>query len=168
MKSPDQKTLLRTAMLVLLAGLPVACTETALNGADGGGTGDFASIYQTSTFQMCKECHAPDAPGKTAGTETTQNWSSSDTAFASLKGKAAGLVGNFAGCNGVPLVGSTSSASLVVAVLDADVRAGFSVSAYPSCKAAAIPDETLMGRVGSVPSAVLQDLRDFIDGGGFR
>jgi hypothetical protein len=108
----------------------------------------------------------PGAAGATNGTETTQNWSSSSAAFSSLKGKAAGLTGNFAGCNGVPLVGATANTSLVVAVLDANVRASFSVSSAPNCKAAAITDETL--RVGSVPSGVLQDLKDFIDGGGFR
>jgi hypothetical protein len=164
-------TLLRNALLLFCI-LASACSD-ALDAVDGGvdgGDGDvpaaFAELYATPTFQMCADCHAPDALGATAGTESTQDWSSSSTAYESLMGNAAGLVGNFAGCNGVPLVGATANSSLLVAVFDPNVRASFSVASHPNCKAAAIADETL--RLGSVPPNVLQDLKDFIDGGGFR
>lgn len=159
--------LLHTALLVLLFTWSSACSDLGLEG-DGGTSSDFAAIYESATFQMCKDCHAPGAPGFTEGTETTQDWSTRASAFTSLKGRAAGLVGNFAGCNGVPLVGTTSGASLVVAVLDTGVRAGFSVATAPGCKASAITDETLQGRAGRVPAGVLQDFKDFIDDGGFR
>jgi hypothetical protein len=156
---------------LLLCGLASACSDDLL-GADGG-TDDasgvpaaFAELYATPTFQMCEDCHAPGAPGAVMGTESTQDWSSRSTAYDSLMGNAAGLIGNFAGCNGIPLVGPTASTSLLVAVFDPSVRASFSVASHPNCKAAAITDETL--RVGSVPPTVLQDLKDFIDGGGFR
>ena len=125
----------------------------------------FGDLYSSATFQMCSDCHSPTAPGFVQGTETTQNWSSRSAAFSSLQGNAAGLEGNFAGCNGVPLIGATSSTSLLVAVLDADVRATFSVPGFPDCTPDAIADETL--RVGSVPAATLQALKDFIDDGGF-
>jgi hypothetical protein len=166
----NHRTHSRIAVLgALCVALASACSQLEdLDGNDGG-TGeddDFASIYENATFQMCADCHAPGAPGRTAGTEATQNWSSSSTAFTSLKGKASGLVGNFAGCNGVPLVGATANTSLIVAVLDSSVRAGFSVSGYPACTGAAIVDETL--RVGAVSPAALRQLKEFIDAGGFR
>ncbi|MEZ4327593.1 MAG: hypothetical protein R3B40_20400 [Polyangiales bacterium] len=125
----------------------------------------FGDLYASATFQMCADCHSPTAPGFVQGTETTQNWSSRGAAFTSLQGNAAGLEGNFAGCNGVPLVGDTAETSLIVAVLDPTVRASFSVAGFPDCTADAIADETL--RVGSVPAATLQALKDFIDDGGF-
>jgi hypothetical protein len=174
MNEPNHNPSLRNARLVLLSllcSLASACAADALN--DLGGEGEsadaaaFAEIYATATFQMCADCHAPGADGATVGTETTQDWSSSSAAYESLMGNAAGLIGNFAGCNGVPLVGATANTSLVVAVLDPNVRASFSVASHPNCKAAAIADETLrLG--GSVPPDVLQDLKDFIDDGGFR
>jgi hypothetical protein len=169
MKNFAQKTLLQIATLGLLVAANACADVTdALDGGAGGGGGDadFEALYETSTFQMCKDCHAPDAPGATEGTEATQDWSSSDAAFSSLKGNASGLIGNFAGCNGVPLVGATSNTSLLVAVLDPGVRASFSVSSHPNCRAAAIVDETL--RVDPVPSSLLQELKRFIDMGGFR
>ena len=151
------------AALALLAG---GCTEQV--GGAGGGTPPqaFVSLYQSSTFQMCRDCHAPNAPGATAGTEATQDWSTATSAFESLKGAASGLIGNFEGCNGVPLVGATADTSLLVAVLDANVRAQFSVPGHPACTADAITDETL--RVGTIDPDTLQSLKDFINGGGFN
>jgi hypothetical protein len=160
---------LHNALLALLCSLAGACSDALLDSGDGGTDSDadaFAEIYATPTFQMCKDCHAPGADGATQGTETTQDWSSSSAAYNSLMGKAAGMIGNFAGCNGVPFVSATADRSLLVAVFDPDVRGSFSDPSHPNCKAAAITDETL--RVGSVPSNVLQDLKDFIDGGGFH
>jgi hypothetical protein len=174
MNEPNRDRWLRNALVALLCVSASACSDALLDSSADGGTDDgsgeapakFVEIYETPTFQMCQDCHAPDAAGATAGTETTQDWSSSSAAYTSLKGKAAGLIGNFAGCNGVSFVGATGNTSLLVAVLDANVRASFSDPNHPGCKAAAITDETL--RVGSVPSNVLQDLKAFIDGGGFR
>jgi len=135
--------------------------------ADNGvATDPFGDLYASSVLQMCSDCHAPGAPGFVQGTEATQDWSTRNTAFSSLQGNASGLEGNFAGCNGVPLIGATSSTSLLIAVLDADVRASFSLAAFPACTADAIADETL--RVGAVSPVVLQDLKDFIDEGGFN
>lgn len=133
---------------------------------DMGSATTFADLYASSVLQMCSDCHAPGAPGFVEGTETTQDWSTSSTAFSSLQGNASGLVGNFAGCNGVPLIGATAETSLIVAVLDPNVRATFSVEGFPSCTADAIPDESL--RVGTVSPTLLQDLKDFIDEGGFN
>lgn len=126
----------------------------------------FGEIYADSTFQMCTDCHSPGAPGQTTGTEATQNWSSRNAAFSSLQGNASGLVGNFAACNGVPLVGATASTSLIVAVFDPSVRSSFSVQGFPGCTGTAITDETL--RVGAISAAALQQLKTFIDDGGFR
>lgn len=134
--------------------------------SDLGAGPTFDDLFASATLQMCADCHAPGAPGFVLGTEATQDWSTQSTAFTSLQGNASGLEGNFAGCNGVPLIGATASTSLLVAVLDPDVRATFSVEGFPNCTADAIPDETL--RVGSVSPTFLQDLKDFIDEGGFN
>jgi mono/diheme cytochrome c family protein len=139
------------------------CSE-ALDAVDGGGEG-FASIYESDEFQTCSGCHAPGAPGKVSGTEATQDWSTQATADASLQRTASGLIGNFAGCNGVPFIGSSADQSLLVAVFDSDVRANFENAQFPSCNADAITDETLrLGR--DLPAGLLQDLKDWIDGGG--
>lgn len=126
--------------------------------------GEFASIYNSGTFQMCSDCHAPGAPGFVAGTETTQDWSTEQTAYASLKnGTAAGLIGNFAGCNGVDLIGSTPEASLLVAVFDETIRNNFDVAGFPNCDVDTIVDETL--RVGTLSPSLLADLKQWITDG---
>ena len=108
--------------------------DAGVNPDMGGSAVTFNDIYDSATFQMCADCHTPDAPGRVQGTETT--------------------------------IGATSDTSLLVAVLDPDVRATFSVAGFPNCNADAIADETLrLG--GAVPPALLQDLKDFIDEGGF-
>ncbi len=161
--------------LVLAALLAPAggCGEEDVVPGDDGGVRDmgtsaptFDDLYASSTLQMCADCHAPGADGFVQGTEATQDWSTRETAFSSLQGNASGLEGNFAGCNDVPLIGATSDTSLIIAVLDPDVRADFSVEGFPNCNADAIPDETL--RPVTVSPTVLQDLKDFIDEGGFN
>ncbi|MBK7155003.1 MAG: hypothetical protein IPL19_17415 [Sandaracinaceae bacterium] len=140
--------------------------DAGVNPDMGGSAVTFNDIYDSATFQMCADCHTPDAPGRVQGTEATMDWSTDITALSTLRGTASGLEGNFAGCNGVPFIGATSDTSLLVAVLDPDVRATFSVAGFPNCNADAIADETLrLG--GPVPAALLQDLKDFIDEGGF-
>ncbi|HEY2733505.1 MAG TPA: hypothetical protein VGI70_05950 [Polyangiales bacterium] len=146
--------------------------DTTGDAADGGGSAgsgsgggtSFTSIYNSSEFQKCSGCHAPNAPGKTDGTESSGDWSTRATAYASLKGKAAGLIGNFAGCNGVPLIGATAEDSLLVASLDETVRMNFTSSSAPDCNADAISDQTLkLG--GALPDALLTQLKAWIDAG---
>ncbi|MET0340633.1 MAG: hypothetical protein ABW252_06505 [Polyangiales bacterium] len=133
---------------------------------DGGGSGGgaFTRIYNSSQFQQCAGCHAPNAPGKVAGTESSQDWSTRDKAYASLKKAASGMIGNFAGCNGVPLLGSSPANSLLVASLDEDVRADFSSAAKPDCNGDAISDMTL--KIGApLPASLLAELKAWITAG---
>ena len=126
--------------------------------------GMFTKIYHSNSFQSCADCHAPAAPGFVDGTETTQNWSSRDNAYDGLQGNAAGLIGNFEDCNGVPLIGDSPATSLVVAVFDETIRAAFAVSNYPDCTADAISDMTL--KIGGALSASeLTQLKDWITAG---
>jgi hypothetical protein len=142
-------------------------TDAGMNPDAGGSAVTFNTLYESATFQMCADCHAPGAPGFVMGVEATQDWSSAEAARSSLQGNASGLEGNAAGCNGVPLIGATAETSLLIAALDPDVRASFSLAAFPNCTADAISDETLrLG--GPVPAGLLQDLKDFIDEGGFN
>lgn len=154
----------RSVLVVASALWALGCgTDATTPGGDSGGGGDdaFTLIYNSSTFQMCSECHAPGAPGFVDGTEATQNWSSRDSAKSSLMGNASGLIGNFAGCNGVPLIGDTPETSLLVAALDEDVRAQF---ASGGCDSDAIADETLkIG--GAVDGATLDQLKQWISDG---
>ena len=140
--------------------------DDALDGGDslGGGDDTFTEIYNTTQFQKCDGCHAPSAPGKVAGTEATQDWSTRDAAYSSLKGKASGLIGNFAGCNGVPFIGATANTSLLVAVFDEDVRVNFNSSTAPDCDGDAISDMTLkIG--GALPATLLTKLKGWVDAG---
>ena len=124
----------------------------------------FTALYDTTSFQSCGECHAPGAPGFVDGTEATQDWSSRDNAYTSLQDVASGLIGNFAGCNGVPLINQTPEDSLLVAVFDEDVRANFSLQGFPDCGADTISDMTL--KIGGQLSAQeMQLLRDWITAG---
>ncbi len=125
---------------------------------------DFAAIYNDAFFQNCKNCHAPGAGNFVEGkTEATQDWTTVDTAFASLQGKASGMMGDAANCNGVPLIGDTPETSLLVAALDKDIRDSFSVSGFPDCDQDAISDMATL--VGSMPAALLIDLKAWIDAG---
>ncbi len=140
----------------------LGCGETVDDALDGGDA--FSSIYETEQFRECSGCHAPGAPGRTDGIETTQDWSTRDTAYASLQRNAAGLIGNFSGCNGVPFLGPTAEQSLLVASLDEDVRANYENSSFPDCTADAIADQTLQIG-GPLPAALLQDLKDWVNDG---
>jgi hypothetical protein len=166
----------RTSPSLLLAAsvcgatMIVGCGADPVDGLDGDDDGDsgaatFTSIYNSSEFQKCRDCHAPGAPGRTAGIETTQNWSTKDAAYNSIKtGRAMGLTGNFSGCNGVALIGSTPESSLLVAALDEDVRADFMSSSAANCDGDAISDMTLkIG--GPVSSATMSRLKAWIAAG---
>jgi mono/diheme cytochrome c family protein len=150
--------------IALFAGATIAlalgCSDTVGDVLDGGSSGDatFTSVY--ADFKSCAECHAPGAQGNTAGTEATQDWSSSAKAYSSLKGKASGLVGNFAGCNGVSFIGSSADDSLLAASLDSDIRAKFMASS--SCTGDDVADQTLHQ---SVSSSAVKNLEDWINAG---
>lgn len=164
----------RTSPPLLLAASVCGATMFAGCGADpvddldGDGDGSaatFTSIYNSSEFQKCRDCHAPGAPGRTAGIETTQNWSTKEAAYSSIKtGRAMGLIGNFEACNGVPLIGATAEQSLLVAALDEDVRADFMSASAAGCDGDAISDMTLkIG--GPLSSSTLSRLKAWIAAG---
>src|SRR5262249_24847561 len=150
---PRRRTMKLLAWL-LPAWLAVACgttTSETPDGPPGGVTASFQSLYG-DYFGNCKQCHAPGAPGRTADIEQTLDFSTAGTAYSTIKtGMAAGLMGNFAGCNGVPFVGATPGGSLIVAVVDQPTRQAFDVTGHPMCDVDSISDETV--KVGSAPSA---------------
>lgn len=175
-RKPPSHSLVRagwplTFALCALGGLHAGCgADPVDDGEEDGGTTPtanadaFTRIYQSPEFQKCGDCHAPGAPGRVAGIESTQNWSTRDAAYASLKGMASGLTGNFKACNGVPLLGDSAETSLLVAALDPDTRMGFMSETTPDCNADAVSDMTLkLG--GPLPPALLAQLKAWIDAG---
>ncbi len=163
-------TMFRYRALAARAGVATAlslafgCGET-VDDALGGGGEDFSAIYtEMEASGECSGCHAPNAPGIVAGIETTQDWSTEARAKSTLRGNAAGMIGNNEGCNGVPLVGDTADDSLLVAAFDEDVREGFELAAFPDCTADAIADQTLKTG-GPLPSGLLADLKAWINAG---
>jgi hypothetical protein len=156
-----------SADLLLAFGLAAAfgCGDTldTLDPLDGNDTPTFTSIYESDDFQLCSGCHAPGAPGRVAGIEATQDWSTRERALTSLRGNASGLTGNFAGCNGVPLLGGSAEDSLLVASFDETVRMNFSLPGFPDCTSDSIADQTLQIR-RDLSAGVLRDLKDWIDG----
>lgn len=132
--------------VLALAGLAAVwltgCLVEEPIGPDAGPEDTFTMLYQ-SIGAGCAGCHAPGALGFIDGTEATQDWSSRDSAYDSLQGMASGLMGNFAGCNGVPFIGDSPETSLLVAVFDQQVRAGFSPASSPYCDANSISDMVL-------------------------
>jgi hypothetical protein len=154
-------TIALVSALVLACGCGDTLEDLATPGGGDGAT--FTEIYNSDDFGECASCHAPGAPGKVAGTEATQNWSTKAAAYSSLQGKASGLVGNFAGCNGVPFLGATAGQSLLVASLDGEVKAAYDNPSFPDCNADSISDQTI--RVGAISASVLEDLKDWVDSG---
>ena len=150
-----------------LCSLALGCSDAsdAVNDVTGDLSGpSFTHLYQSSEFQTCDGCHAPGAPGKTLGTEATQDWSTRDRAYSTLHGDASGLIGNFSGCNGVPFLAETAEQSLLVAVFDEQVRAGFQSQEVPACDADAISDQTLkLG--GPLPPPFLAELKAWVNAG---
>jgi len=141
----------------------LVCNADGICEQDGGGP-SFTTLYGSTSFGSCADCHAPDAPGFTDGTEATQNWSSRASAYQSLQGNASGLIGNFEGCNGVPFIGDGPDSSLIVAVFDETVRTNFSLAAHPDCNVDSISDMTLkIG--GALTSQELNLLKDWISAG---
>ncbi|HWN70280.1 MAG TPA: cytochrome c [Haliangium sp.] len=145
--------------VLALAGLAAVCltgcpVEEPI-GPDAAPADTFTMLYQT-IGSTCAGCHAPGAVGAPVGTEATQDWSSVASARSSLRGMATGLMGNFEACNGVPLLGDTPETSLLVAALDEQVRADFSLADFPDCNADAISDMTL--KIGRPLSAAERSL----------
>lgn len=148
-----------TLLAAALAALALAACEVE-DPLDGGMEDDtFTMLYNSPSFQECAGCHAPGAVGFTPGeTEATQDWSSRNSALSSLRGMASGMMGNFAGCNGVPFVGNSPETSLLMAAFDEQVRSDFELAAYPDCDADAISDMTLKigGQLSATESALLE------------
>jgi hypothetical protein len=141
-----------------------AATDLTPDG-NGGGTVEatFTSLYG-DYLGNCKQCHAPNAPGRTSDIEQSLNFSTRTTALSTVKGMATGLMGNHLGCNGVPFLASTPGNSLLVAVVDQSTRQAFDVSGHADCDIDAISDETV--KVGSQPSsAFVTALKTWISGG---
>jgi hypothetical protein len=155
----------RSSTLLIASGVALAwgCGDPLDDLGVGGEDPSFPSIY--ADFEpLCGECHAPGAPGRTEGIEATQDWSTLERARTTLRGVASGLIGNFADCNGVPLLGPSADQSLLVASLDEDVRRNFSNASFPACTADAISLQT--SKIGGpVPAGPLQELKDWIDAG---
>jgi cytochrome c5 len=148
------------ALACLAATCLTGCPAEEPGGADAGPADTFTMLYE-SIGESCKGCHAEGAIGAPVGTEATQDWSSVDSARTSLKGTASGLMGNFTGCNGVPLLGDTPETSLLVAAFDENVRADFSLADFPDCNADSISDMTLkIGR--PLSAAELSLLEQFV------
>ena len=130
------------------------------NGTGGNTKPIFSQLYD-GYFQKCAQCHAPGAPGRTSDTEATLDFSTLDTAYASLtQGSASGLQGNFEGCNGIRFIGSSYENSLIAAVLDPSVRRDF---AQGDCTGDSISDMT--EKAGPPPVWFLSKLREWIESG---
>ncbi len=124
--------------------------------------GLFTKIFRSPAFQRCANCHAPGADGFVVGvTEATQNWSTQKTAWQTLQGKASGMTGNQADCNGVAFLGNTPETSLLAAALDEDIRAGY---VNGNCTSDNISDMTLKIQ-GDPTSQELNLLKEWITKG---
>jgi hypothetical protein len=153
---------LAIAFTALAAGCPASTEMTP----DGGGTvqATFTSLYG-DYLSTCRNCHAPNAPGRTSDIEQSLDFTSKATALTSLRGMATGLTGNHTGCNGVPFLASTPGKSLLVAVIDQPTRQTIDLSpGHPDCDIDMITDATV--KVGSQPStAFVTALKTWITNG---
>lgn len=142
---------------IALAAATAGCETSAATGDD------FTQAYD-SYLNKCASCHAPNAAGKTTGTESSLDFSTVDTARATLKGSAKGLTGNQAACNDVPLVvAGKPEQSLVMAALDADVRKNFDIAGKAGCDVDGVSDMTI--RVGGPDADAISKLRTWIADG---
>jgi len=130
-------------------------------------SGTFTAVYE-EYFVECANCHAEDAPGYTSNIEKSLDFSTEDSAYSTLMGSASGLTGNQAACNGVKFVVSGDpGSSLVVAVVDEDVRQAFDLTGNPDCNVDSISDMTV--KTGLTPStAFLDSLKEWISSGAAR
>jgi mono/diheme cytochrome c family protein len=156
-------TLLATLLSAsLLTGCEAA--EDAIDGAAGGGA-TFTALYD-DYLNKCSACHAPGARDGFSNIDTTLDFSTRDTAYSTItNGSASGLSGSAGACNGVTYVGTSSANSLLLAVIDEDVRQAFDVSSNPGCDGDAIKDMTTT-HVGEAPPAGFEaDLKAWLDAG---
>ena len=151
-------------LAVFLACGAVNDSSDATGPGDNGNRGaGFDNLY-SSYLNKCANCHAPNAMGRTPDTEKSLDFSTADTAFASLKGAAAGLQGNVLACNGVAFIGATYETSLLAAVLDENVRANFKSG---QCDQDAVTSMTNKLKVDP-PAGFLDALKSWIDSGAPR
>ena len=148
----------RMSFLILATSLFACAPEEA---------GTFAGVYEEYLVE-CANCHAPEALGATSDIEKSLDFSTEDSAYSTLMGSATGLSGNQAACNGVKfVVAGDPSSSLVVAVVDEDVRQAFDLSGNADCNADSISDMTV--KVGFAPgSSFLDSLKKWIEDGAAR
>ena len=142
----------------------LSAIAVALTGCGPLADGSFTSLYD-GYFQECLRCHTADGENRTSDTEKTLDFASRASAYTSITtGSASGLVGIQEGCNGASFVGSSVTTSLIVAVLDEDVRETFDDPGHADCDQTSISDMTL--KVGSPPDAAfLADLKAWIEAG---
>ena len=156
MKNLRHRALTATASFALLAS--VAGCEASAGGGD-----DFTQAYD-SYLNKCSSCHAPGADGANTGTESSLDFSTVDTARATLRGSAKGLTGNQAACNDVPfVVAGKPEQSLLMATLDADVRKNLDIAGKAGCDADGVSDMTI--RVGGPDADAISKLRTWIADG---
>ncbi|MGZ6143159.1 MAG: hypothetical protein ACXWLM_07460, partial [Myxococcales bacterium] len=106
----------------------------------------WSSLYSTY-LKNCASCHSPNGPGRTSDIESSLDFTSASTGYATVSGSAAGLSGNQAACNGVRfVVPGHPESSLLVAALVSSTRASF-VSG--GCDQDGITDETV--KQGTAP-----------------
>jgi hypothetical protein len=159
-----------TRLALLAPFLLVACGDEATDGngdtpdAMTGVTATFTSLYG-DYFSRCGSCHAPGAAGRTPDIEMNLDFSSRATAHTSITTRmAAGLMGNFTGCNGVPFIDAMPERSLILAAIDQPTRQAFDHPTYPNCDVDSIADQTL--KVGMQPSpAFIAALKTWIGDG---
>ncbi len=139
-------------------------TLVAAAGCEAVAAGDDFTVAYDGYLNKCASCHSPG--NQPSGAESSLDFSTADTARASLKGgSAAGLVGNQAACNGVPfVVAGKPGESLVMAVLDETVRQNFDNASAAGCDGSgAISDMTV--RVGGSDADAIAKLRAWIEAG---
>lgn len=156
---------LRSALLVPMWLGSALLGTAALSGCEAVAAGDDFTQAYDSYLNKCASCHAPGAAGATAGIETTLDFSTADAARASLKtGSAAGLTGNQAACNGVPfVVAGKPEQSLLMAVLDENVRQNLDLASHAGCDGTAATDMTI--RVGGADADAIAKVRAWITAG---
>jgi len=163
---------MKTRLALLLSLSFAACGGFGTPQPDAGDSPDlkpaveakFSSLF-ADYFGQCASCHAPGAPGRTADIETMLDFSTQAMAHKTITtGKAAGLMGNHAGCNMVPFIQPTAAKSLIVAVVDQPTRMLFDLTGSPNCDATAISDATV--KVGAPPSVeFVAALKQWVDAG---
>jgi hypothetical protein len=141
---------LRTLILVLVAGCGTMAPTDTVDAGSSGVQATFTSLYG-DYLSNCAQCHTPTALGRTPDTEQTLDFTTKMTAYTTITtGMAAGLMGNFADCNGVKFVNIDPAKSLLLASLDGPTRTMFDLGTG-KCDMDTISDQT--AKVRSQPSA---------------